>query len=457
MDNQSYEQEIDLKDLMFAVFHKWRGIILTAVILGILFGGYKLAVGLTNREDAETVKKAQEDYNESLEIYETTQRLYQLDIESLGVQIQSQEEYLFNSVLMRLNPFHKNIASADIFVKADYNTASTEGQPLIFDPVDPILSAYNSLIQNQKIQRVEGVGAEGLYLNELVTTQVNYEANVISIKTTYTDEEGAMALLTALLQYVQDEASSIQQELEDHEIVIMNQVSTVSTDDGLLDSQQRASGMIASLQKTYTDKKSALENLKAPTPPSALSITASLKSGIKYGILGGVLGAFLSVFCICVVFLMGDKLKSEKELKDRFGLKILGAFEQVTKKRAFAGVDRWLDRLEGKTSKKPAEVYEIMAANVRNYMEADRNIMILSSTTAEKTVEIAEELKKRLNGEEIHIGTGMGTSAETLRLLPEAGQIILVEERSVSKYGDIQNELDVIRSLDKYVIGCIVI
>ena len=32
MDNHNYEQEIDLKDLMFAVFHKWRGIILVAVI-----------------------------------------------------------------------------------------------------------------------------------------------------------------------------------------------------------------------------------------------------------------------------------------------------------------------------------------------------------------------------------------------------------------------------------------
>lgn len=38
MDNNStyeqYEQEIDLKDLMFAVLHKWRPVILVAVVLG---------------------------------------------------------------------------------------------------------------------------------------------------------------------------------------------------------------------------------------------------------------------------------------------------------------------------------------------------------------------------------------------------------------------------------------
>lgn len=39
MDYNTDEQEIDLKDLMFAVFHKWRPVILVAVICGLLLGG----------------------------------------------------------------------------------------------------------------------------------------------------------------------------------------------------------------------------------------------------------------------------------------------------------------------------------------------------------------------------------------------------------------------------------
>ena len=41
MDYNADEQEIDLKDLMFAVFHKWRPLILVAVICGLLLGGIK--------------------------------------------------------------------------------------------------------------------------------------------------------------------------------------------------------------------------------------------------------------------------------------------------------------------------------------------------------------------------------------------------------------------------------
>ena len=78
---------------------------------------------------------------------------------------------------------------------------------------------------------------------------------------------------------------------------------------------------------------------------------------------------------------MSDRLNSEKELKKRFGLRILGVFSQAPRKRAFAGVDGWLNRMEGKRLRHPAEVYEIMAVNVRNYMQTGKKILILGSAS----------------------------------------------------------------------------
>lgn len=53
-ENYTYEeQEIDLKDLLFAVLYRWRPIILLAIVLGVLLGGYKLASGMMVRQDAE--------------------------------------------------------------------------------------------------------------------------------------------------------------------------------------------------------------------------------------------------------------------------------------------------------------------------------------------------------------------------------------------------------------------
>ena len=61
MDNNStyeqYEQEIDLKDLMFAVLHKWRPVILVAVVLAVLLGGAKGAMTYRQQNDPEVSKE----------------------------------------------------------------------------------------------------------------------------------------------------------------------------------------------------------------------------------------------------------------------------------------------------------------------------------------------------------------------------------------------------------------
>ena len=458
MDNQNYEQEIDLKDLMFAVLHKWRGIILTAVILGVLLGGYKLGTGLMNKGTGESVQDTEETYAENQDIYERTQALYELEIEDLKEKVKAQETYLTNSILMRISPYNKYTASAEVFVKL--NVLDNQGGVYLLqsDPADGIIKAYEGIVKRADgLDGIAGKKIDNQYIRELIKTNVDYEGNALTISVSYSDEAGAGEILDALLDNIESKTFGIQEKLEKHDLIVMDKVVGVTADQDLVEFQQSNTNSFATLQKNLADKEKALEELNEPSQPSTLSSVSSLKSGIKYGILGGVLGAFLSIFCICVVFLMSDRLNSEKELKNRFGLRILGVFSQVPPKRVFADVDGWLNRMEGKRLRHPAEVYEIMAVNVRNYMQTGKKILILGSASNEKMSELAEELKKRVDGIEIQIGQNMEHYAETLSLLPEAGQIILVEERGKAKFEEIQSQVEVIKSLDKDIMGCIVL
>lgn len=458
MDNQNYEQEIDLKDLMFAVLHKWRGIILTAVILGVLLGGYKLGTGLMNKGTGESVQDIEETYAENQDIYERTQALYELEIEDLKEKVKAQETYLTNSILMRISPYNKYTASAEVFVKL--NVLDNQGGVYLLqsDPADGIIKAYEGIVKRADgLDGIAGKKIDNQYIRELIKTNVDYEGNALTISVSYSDEAGAGEILDVLLDNIESKTFGIQEKLEKHDLIVMDKVVGVTADQDLAEFQQSNTNSFVTLQKNLADKEKALEELDEPSQPSTLSSVSSLKSGIKYGILGGVLGAFLSIFCICVVFLMSDRLNSEKDLKNRFGLRILGVFSQVPPKRVFAGVDGWLNRMEGKRLRHPAEVYEIMAVNVRNYMQTGKKILILGSASNEKMSEIAEELKKRVDGIEIQIGQNMEHYAETLSLLPEAGQIILVEERGKAKFEEIQSQVEVIKSLDKDIMGCIVL
>ena len=67
MDYNTDEQEIDLKDLMFAVFHKWRPLILVAVICGLLLGGIKGIMTYKKQSDPKVRKEADLTYSADLE------------------------------------------------------------------------------------------------------------------------------------------------------------------------------------------------------------------------------------------------------------------------------------------------------------------------------------------------------------------------------------------------------
>ena len=59
MENNANEVvEIDLKDLMFAVLHKWRPVLAVAVIMAVLLGGAKGTMTYRKQNDPETVKEA---------------------------------------------------------------------------------------------------------------------------------------------------------------------------------------------------------------------------------------------------------------------------------------------------------------------------------------------------------------------------------------------------------------
>ena len=159
--NDTYEREIDLKELMFAVLRKWRIVLLFALALAVLFGGYKAAgVYKSNRTEVEDDHaKEVEAYNESMESYER-------EIENLTRDIASQEEYMEKSILMNMSPYDVWEAKAEIFIKADERTAD-QGNDL----TTTIMRAYQAALTSSELlsEIAKEMGVDRRYIQELVT------------------------------------------------------------------------------------------------------------------------------------------------------------------------------------------------------------------------------------------------------------------------------------------------
>ena len=169
MDNNStyeqYEQEIDLKDLMFAVLHKWRPVILVAVVLALVLGGAKGAMTYRQQNDPEVSKETREKYQEELDLYEKNKETAEREIENLKTDIANQQEYLDKSIWINMSPYDVCESRIDMYVTTGYEIMPG----MVYqnqDYTDTILQAYQGLLTSSAVMEdvAKSVGTEPRYL-----------------------------------------------------------------------------------------------------------------------------------------------------------------------------------------------------------------------------------------------------------------------------------------------------
>ncbi|MDR1769717.1 MAG: hypothetical protein LBS02_03620 [Hungatella sp.] len=459
MDNNTNEQEIDLKDLMFAVFRKWRPIILVAFALAILLGGYKCGKEFMHQRDEAFVLDLKDQYARDLKKYEQSKKGYERDIDNFTSSIAYQEKYKENSILLKTDPYNKGMATIDVFVKMSAPTQENGLTVTTLDFADSVVKAYASAIQQGGFLAglAQQKGIDLVYLKELITVTVDYDSNMFNVTVTCVDEKGAEEILDKIIDDVEALQPEIQERLGQHNISMLNQDAGVVTDQSLVDYQQQKVKNLADTNKNLEDAENALKELVEPEKPVALSKISILKAGIKYGIMGWIAGAFLVAFGVCVAFVMNGKLSSDNDLKDRFGLKLLGSFAQKRTKRSFSCVDDWLDRLEGRENISDHLVCEMIAANINNFVDKGSSVFLTGTVKEETLQDLVIKLKEKLPEFKLGFGADVTREVSTLREISEYDSIILVEARAESRYRVIEREVETILNMKKNVIGYIVL
>lgn len=456
---EAYEQEIDLKDLLFNVLHKWRILLSTALILAVLVGGYKFGKGLLVQQNENYIASIEKKYETDKKDYEQKKDTFEISIQNLTANIQNAEEYQANSILQKIDPYNKWVASADVFIKMDDIQQESRLSGFDSDPADSVLKAYESAakkgIEIQNLSKEKGLDLK--YLKELIRVTPDYQSNMLTITATNTDDAGAQEILAVILKSLKDKYPDVQQNLGGHSIVVMNQNLSTKADPDLAENQKNRIENLTSTRQSLEDTEIKLEELKEPVTPANLSPKGLIKSGIKYGVLGGVAGGFLACFFASVLFCLNNRVYNSGELKTRFGIKILGRFTRKREKRAFSKIDSLLDKLEGIEYVADTAVYERIAANIGIYTEKNQLILLTGTANEDDINRVTADLKGRLPDLKFESAGDMSKYPETLTKLPKADGIILIETVGLSKYNMIYNELETIASIKKNVIGCIML
>lgn len=455
MDNM-VEREIDLKDLMFFILNKWRLILVCTLALSVLIGGYKITTSFSQQNNKEYIADLQKKYDDDLKQYKLTKDGYESYIKKLNENIAYEETYQKKSVAFKLDPNNKWAATVDVFVKMDEDTNNNS---ITVDPADSVTKAYASVFSNGSLleQLSQKMGIETQYLNELIDITTDYDGNMISVTASYESQEGAQEILNTILDSLDGMHNDISNSLGAHEIIVMKQNVILTSDKLLADNQKDKVNNLIDMRNKLDETENALTAMVKPTEPSNLSIKGIIKSGIKYACLGGVIGLFVPTFMYCIIFMFNQRLYSAEELKNRYRVRILGAYTRERKKRVFSGVDRFLDKLESKEYCSEEMIMKKIMANTSNYTENGQTILLTGTVNEEELKGFKDKLVKMLPEVHFDMSMDMNNHPETLTKLLKVDGIILIEKCGESKYNDIQKQLESIYNLNQKVIGFIVL
>jgi len=450
MDN-GYESEIDLKDLLFHILYKWRILLIAGLIGSILLGGYKFFCNTREARGEEGKCKEIREYEIALAEYELNKANYERSISDYQKWIEQQETYMKKSVLMQVNPYDKPTASADVFVKLDNTEWSDLPDNINLDPTDSLILVYTSnflsTIDWEPIEKLTGV--EALYLKELLWVTTDYNSNTFTVGIVYRDGATAQQILDIIMGQVITRYQSMDMDINRHTISVVNQALTHSIDSTLADLQKSNADTLAYYEQIIIDYRKNLESLEAPVKPHSVR---------KYLVVGFAAGIFLVAVCYGLAYLLGGKLHSEKELRERYGYRLLGIVSPVEKNGLFQWVDRLLKRLEGAERQATGdEAYQLVAINLTNLVGKNKNIVTTGTIDISKLQKLTESVAASLKEVTLSVAENVNMTAETLKRLPEYDAVILVEEKDKSSLAEIQKEQETITALNKPILGYVLL
>lgn len=466
MENQTYEQEVDLKDLILAILRRWRSIIVVGILMAVVMGGYAAVsgsrAGAGESEDEQT-------YEDALALYESEKTGLEMEIENLEMTLKGLSAYQENSLLMKISPYNKPVASAEVYIDAEDSQVMrslAKAYTAVLKNENTLEKLYQILpLEDQYLLELFSVDS---YLQGMVTveyaadsstvtsTYYGEDINMLSIKATAGDQETAGLLLEALLGEMESSEGELAASIGPHTLNVVDEGISAVVDMELAKKQQDNRDSRSQLTTALENSQTAYDELEEPAVPSAGGV--SMGRVLKYVVLGGAVGVFLMAFAYCVVYLMSDKIHSEKDLKSRFGIKILGVMPGSGVGEHTFFIDQWLYRLEGRNCSGQMEpAYDLAAANLKNYAGGAKNLLLTGTVGEEQMKELAQSLSRRLPGFVLTVGKNMAEDVDTRKKLPDCDGVILVEKAEASRAGAVQQEIEMIGNVGKEIVGAVVI
>lgn len=403
-----YEETIDLKDLCIYILRKWKGILLAVAVGAVALGGYKAVSDPAVVTDSARVAEIQTLVAEN------------------QTEIAAKQAEMANIAAIR----DTIVKTGDAILAKE---KEIQNQKNSLKHLNDVLAAHESSLKTAQ---------------DLLKTQLSQElkveltSRVSSLQINILNTNNQIIGVEQRMETLEEEIATLEEDRKEY---------MEETDMDLKKCKEAIEKLEASIEDiTEENTKLAKENTTITVPVSAADI-------VKFVILGAVAGGFVVCGIAFVQYFMDKKLRRVDELKERYGMRILGDFyAPVTKKNV---VDQLLDRMEGIHVSVDTEKEAALAAakvQVLAPVAGDKQQIIVTGTVAANMLEaVAGQIGKKLPAEyEICVVQSPVYDAEAL-LAVRQGTVVLVEGRGVSVKKEIAELVDILSAAKAKVLGVV--
>ncbi len=496
------ERSIDLKDLFYKMFLKWRMFLVCALIGAIVFGifGYK-----KNLTEVESAKKLLESQNVSSgatdqAIVECEQKLSVREIAEVkravdsyidfAKQYENVQEYNRESIKMQLNPNAVSTVTIQYLIDNYYEAVYPviEGK----DTTQDIIDSYELKIRNryvyEEISKALNQEIESKYVDELIETTREATGNLLTIRVIAMNYEDCQRIAEVLKATVENETVALKKVYGDFEIVLVDEQYCEAVDSNLIAEQQiqisnlnNIKSAIGNISNGFTDDQkeyymilieaymvTEIEEWSGSSElewePNTADIPKVKLLNLKFIFVGIVAGIALAFVYILFKYLLTPCLRVEGDIEECYGIRELGSIGiQNEQKRIFGFVDKIILLLfKGREQKKDRrKSVNMSCTKIRIiYEQAGMKSLYLTGTCIDKETQeiinlIYEELKEKI--EDIYYGTSIVDNAESLEKMTNYDGVVLIERIGHSRHEAVKEEIELCRQQQIKIIGSIIL
>lgn len=478
-------KELNLADLVFYCLEKWRWIIGSMLIFAILAGSYKYLSMPKTGQSVQQLPITAGDETQNKDTETNLTGYHEQAIKELEDYMDLQEDYLNNSVVMQLDPYHISAGTLTYSLECDEDTGNLLTAYSTYVSGGGIAKELHSIdnsISVEDLQTLIKFDSNMLYSLDVGDAKTLMKSNVFQIQIRLPEGESCEEYLKRMEELMSGYALKLQTEVGAHKLILLDSVQSEITDTELQEYQSTIrSAYTTSAQSLYTLKIQAdaiLSNAETNKPIVSLnttetgttdtksSVADSVSSALKYAAVGLVLGAGLAIFVLIIVYIMGGKLQNMEDFDAEFEMPLLGTVrDSEGKRKIFRFIDDLIFRLKEGTYAKIGfqEQIKMAAANVeaaisRNSTDRSLKNVMLAGTMAERDAAVlCGQLSAEIRGAVLSSYVQIVFQSSALKDLGNYDGILFLEKKGVSDTGRIMQEKKLASDRDVKVLGAIVL